>query len=172
MGNLGSPADIIRPWTNNWLGSLGCCLVAQRSCLWLRDDQAQVLKRADAAAALVDSHWLFKLASANEDLILLEVGPQNSPRLPKYKAGAGKHGFVPKSTCNKTLVLHPLNGQNNWVALKAKIIQSYEWDIHICMIQNSHTPKNILSISQSHLHEWLLVVPVLENCSVIAHNDI
>ena len=54
MGNLGSPADIISPWTNNWLGSLGCCLVAQRSCLWLRDDQVQVLNQADAAAALVD----------------------------------------------------------------------------------------------------------------------
>ena len=41
----GSPAYIIRPWTNKWLGSLGCCLVAQRSCLCLRDDPVQVRTR-------------------------------------------------------------------------------------------------------------------------------
>ena len=52
--------------------------------------------QADAALALLDSHWLFQIASANENHHLYGVGPQNSPRLPKYKARAGKHGFVPK----------------------------------------------------------------------------
>ena len=55
-----------------------------------REDQA------DAAHALRDSHWLYQIALANENHHLYGVGPQNSPRLPKYEARPRKHGFVLK----------------------------------------------------------------------------
>ena len=67
--------------------------------------------------------------------------------LQSMNARGGKHGFVPKSTCNMIVVFHPLNGQNNWVAIKAKIYQSSDWDIHICMSPNfSHTKKHFVNI--------------------------